>query len=186
MNLKGYAYLNLMFMQADGQLALKELNSDWSDTSYLDEEYFFESFDLKSKSLTVSGFSSGALLTTNMFAWFNQRIDSIAVLAGTGPCTTRQELGGTLADYGWFCEGPGVSYPTDGYNGKSVFFFTGDYDPDIDSKKSAEWHKSMGMNVKTHWKSGFNHTFANDIPGHEDFNPKIDCANISLAMDPLP
>ena len=58
--------------------------------------------------------------------------------------------------------------------------------PDIDSKKSAEWHKSMGMNVKTHWKSGFNHTFANDIPGHEDFNPKIDCANISLAMDPLP
>jgi hypothetical protein len=70
-------------------LLVKELNSDWFDVSYLDQEYVEIEVSYRAKSVTTSGFSSGAWMNNNMFAWFNQNIDGMASLSGGGPCTTR-------------------------------------------------------------------------------------------------
>jgi len=39
--------------------------------------------------MTVSGFSSGAFITSNFAAWFNEFIHGVAMFMGGGPCPTR-------------------------------------------------------------------------------------------------
>jgi hypothetical protein len=34
----------------------------------------------------------------------------------------------------------------------------------------------MGMDVKTLWKEGWEHTYPNDVQGHEDLNAFKDCS----------
>ena len=92
--LKKSLYVSLILLNigiSNANLRLKPLNNDWNDDSYLDQDYQHFNKTLRANKLTVSGFSSGAILTTNLFAMFNQFIDGIAVLAGIGPCATRHE-----------------------------------------------------------------------------------------------
>ena len=79
----------ILVSKVSANIFVKELNDDWTDNSYLDREYSEIEVSLRAKSLTTSGFSSGAFMNNNMFAWFNERINGMASLGGGGPCTTR-------------------------------------------------------------------------------------------------
>jgi hypothetical protein len=118
-------FVSLIVGQSKASLRLKPLNNDWNDDSYKSEEYFDFNHTLSSSKFTLSGFSSGAILTTNLFAMFNQHIDGVAVLAGLGPCATRHYNIGELIPFMSSCQDQQDVYPTDGYAGSPVYFYTG-------------------------------------------------------------
>lgn len=53
-------------------LHTKLMSNDWSDNSYLDQEYDRRDFNLKPQSFNIVGFSSGAYATSNLFAMYNR------------------------------------------------------------------------------------------------------------------
>ena len=182
--LNKFLYVSMILLDngiSNANLRIKPLNNDWNDDSYLDQDYQVFNKTLRANKFTVSGFSSGAILTTNLFAMFNQYIDGIAVLAGIGPCATRQEDFTEMLDIPLddqldisICQEKSEHFPTDGYLGKPAYFYSGTKDkivPHEFTKSSAEWHKEMGVNLKTNWIDEFEHVYPNDIPGHLYNNP---------------
>ena len=97
-------------------LNLKPLNATWGDVKYKDEPYQKMDLNLTASRFTISGFSSGGYMTTNLLAMFNEHIDGAAILSGDGPCATR----GMCANVAHH-----DSYPTDGYKDKPIFFYSG-------------------------------------------------------------
>jgi predicted esterase len=128
-------------------LNIKQLSNDWSDVSYKDQEYQTRDFNLQPKSFTLSGFSSGAFLTTSLFSLFHENIDGIAVLSGGGPIHNFNES----ADF----------------ENKPAYFYTGTSDDIVFQEEislpSSVIFKNFGANVKTNWIEGFEHVFPNDV-----------------------
>ena len=76
------------------------------------------------------------------------------------------------------CQDKSDHFPTDGYQGKPAYFYSGTKDkivPHEFTKSSAEWHKEMGVDLKTNWIDEFEHVYPNDIPGHLYNNPQNSC-----------
>ena len=53
--------------------------------------------------VTVSGFSSGGMMTANMLAMFSGNISGGAIISGFGPCASRENKE--------WCEGEPIEHP---------------------------------------------------------------------------
>jgi len=91
---------------------------------------------LNASTFTISGFSSGAILSSNLMAMYNDNIDGVGVLAGAGPCASRSLPG--------FCDDapPLQNYSTVGYKDTPMYHYHGLADGTVkpeDGKANADW-----------------------------------------------
>lgn len=129
---------------------LSELSKVWGAISWESWDNFKEhDLKLKAKSFTISGFSSGAIMTTNLFTMFNENIDGAGIHSGSGPCATT----------GWACPlGKKRSYSTKGFRNKPVFFYGGMNDTTVFpilTQITSVWFRLKGARVKTEWINEF-------------------------------
>ena len=66
------------------------MSKQWFDKAFLTAEYELANFQLDIDNFTVSGFSNGAFLASNLVALYNQHINGAAILSGSGPCAVRE------------------------------------------------------------------------------------------------
>ena len=63
-----------------------------------------------------------------------------------------------------------------------MFFYSGSADTTVPrnvSVLSSEYHERLNANVKNDFIDGFEHILPNDVGGHEDLNPKVECSDNS-------
>lgn len=152
-------------------VSLCKLSKTWGDESWENPaNYEVHSLNLKPKTFTISGFSSGGIMTANLFTMFNDNIDGAGIHSGTGPC----------ANAGWSCPlGKKRSYSTKGMKGKPVFFYGGMNDTTVFpilTQMTSAWFRIKGAKVKTEWINEFEHIFPNSVPQHGKYNPPLSCS----------
>lgn len=110
----------LLNMVLTAPIELCKVNKVWGEASYENKDTCdMINLKLKAHTFTMGGFSSGAYLTSNLFAMFNDAIDGVAINAGHGPCATA----------GFTCPyGVTTQYKMDGIKNKPVFVYSGTAD----------------------------------------------------------
>ena len=82
-----FGFLNIV--SSGSILKVKEMGKEWANTDYKSQPYKQQEFFLNASTFTISGFSSGAFLSSNLMAMYNDNIDGVGVLSGGGPCASR-------------------------------------------------------------------------------------------------
>ena len=111
----------------------------------------------------MSGFSSGALLTSTLFTMFNDALDGVAFNAGAAYADNITQF----------------NYSLSGVKGKPVFFYTGSNDslvPVSVQNETANKFESLGADVKRVWIHDFMHVFPNNVQTNRQFNQPSSCA----------
>lgn len=127
--------------------------------------------NLTASNFVISGFSSGAYMTTNLFAMFNDNINGTGIHSGSGPCATQ----------GIACTNRSqqvMEYPTDGYRNKPTFFYSGTKDNIVLHNWTtipSDYYENLNANVGRLWVDSFVHIFPNSLPPHEQYNPPLAC-----------
>ena len=104
-----------------GTLNVKEMSKEWGNIDFKSEPYRSETFTLNASSFTISGFSSGAFLSSNLMAMFNENIDGAGIFAGGGPCAAREkDPNATICDA---LPAEGEDYPTSGYEDTPMYHY---------------------------------------------------------------
>jgi len=106
-----------------GVIKASKVGYGWNDTAdtFNDGtiEYEDVDFGLSTDHVTISGFSSGGFLTTDLLAMFNDYLDGGAIVAAGGPCASR----------GWCQDEFPMQYDTSGLRDKKIYFAFGEVDP---------------------------------------------------------
>ena len=136
------------------------MSKEWTNIDFKQKPYESIEFNLNASSFTISGFSSGAYLSSNLMAMYNEHIDGAGILAGGGPCAEP-----TKDPNSEFCNKltpDDKGYPTDGYKGTPMYHYQGYEDSTVPfqlGKDNADWSISHDADVKTDYIDGFEHTF---------------------------
>ena len=110
---------------------MKKLSTDWSDV-YDQQPWETIDVDLKTNSVTLSGFSSGGYQVSNLLAIFSDQLDGGAIISGGGPCATRN----------WCWDKQARNYSTNGLINMPVFLWGGNNDevvPIKEIKSTQNW-----------------------------------------------
>ena len=113
---------------------------EWGDVTYKQNQYKELDFTLNASSFTVSGFSSGAFLSSNLMAMFNDHLNGAGIFSGGGPCAEPSNDPDAK-----FCDElkpEDKGYPTIGYKDKPMYHYHGFEDSTVkieDGMKNSEW-----------------------------------------------
>lgn len=114
------------------------------------------SLDIDTVATSVSGFSSGAFLTSALFDIYPHLIDNAGILSGIPPATAGQ-----------------VKHTKKDYEGKKSYHYHGGKDVDVPAaygKYGAQYFKGLGSNVKADIINDFNHAIPNALPEDKVWN----------------
>ena len=153
---------------------LCELSKEWGDRAYEKNETCSQvelnDLNLEAASFTIGGFSSGGILSTNLFTMFNDNIDGAIINSALGSC----------ANFGAFCDNETipVNYTMTGMKGKPMFFYSGVKDPVVNhtwSVQTSNIFEEQGVNIRRRWVRDFLHIFPNSVTSNFRFNPLTSC-----------
>jgi len=150
--------ISLLSMASCAILNVKEMGTEWGNTDYKSQPYEAKEFTLNASTFTISGFSSGAFLSSNLMAMYNDNIDGVGVLAGSGPCASSRPVEPGFCD----ATPPIQNYSTDGYKDTPMYHYQGLADGTVkpeDGEANADWSEHLGANVLKDYIDDFSHTF---------------------------
>lgn len=123
-------------------------------------------------------------MSTNMFSLYKDKMNGMAVLAGSGPCTHFDAPEVCFDVNSTYQIEPSIEDgdSDNGYKGKPIYFYSGINDTTVLHSAvvdSSNYHVEMEANVRNNYIDGYEHIFPNDIAGHLDMNPEWPCSDKS-------
>lgn len=149
------------FANANRMQVYLPLGQEWYGDLNTDKSHIMHP-RLKITETSVSGFSSGAILTANMMSLDPQTFKAAAILAGMMPPQRWGKFDSAL-------------------NGKKIFIYQGSSDPYFNQEtlnKTAQYFVDSGANVTTKFIHDFHHVMPNALPVNEEFNKEKSCGTI--------